>query len=48
MNPVFFHISGFLLCTAIIVYSGTRLARYGDAIAELTGWGKAWVGLISC
>jgi cation:H+ antiporter len=37
---------GFISYVAIIVYSGTKLARYGDKIAELTGWGKAWVGLI--
>ena len=37
---------GFICCTAVIVFSGTKLAHYGDKIAELTGWGKAWVGLI--
>jgi len=30
----------------VIVYSGTKLTKYGDKIADLTGWGKAWVGLI--
>ena len=37
---------GFIACAAIIVYSGARLSFYGDRIAELTGMGRAWVGLI--
>ena len=37
---------GFIICTAVIVYSGTRLAKYGDIIAEKTGMGRAWTGLI--
>jgi len=36
----------FIVCTAIIVYSGTKLARYGDIIAEKTGLGRAWIGLV--
>ena len=39
-------IFGFLLCAAVIFFSGTKLARYGDQMAELTGMGKAWFGLI--
>jgi cation:H+ antiporter len=35
----------FIICTSVIVYSGTRLARYGDIIAEKTGLGRAWIGL---
>jgi len=46
MNNLYIHILGFAACAAVIIYSGTKLARYGDKIAELTGWGKAWVGLI--
>lgn len=46
MPSVTLHILGFLACTMVIVWSGTKLARYGDAIAELTGLGKAWIGLI--
>ena len=30
----------------MIIYSGTKLAIYGDAIAEKTGMGKAWFGLV--
>jgi len=34
------------MCTSIIVYSGTKLSKYGDIIAEKTGLGRAWIGLI--
>ncbi|MEW6417656.1 MAG: sodium:calcium antiporter [Nitrospirota bacterium] len=37
---------GFLICTLAIVYSGTRLSKYGDIIAEKTGLGRAWIGLV--
>lgn len=37
---------GFLACTAVIVYSGTRLSKYGDIIAEKTGLGRAWIGVV--
>jgi len=37
---------GFIVCTSIILYSGTKLSRYGDIIAEKTGIGRAWVGLV--
>jgi cation:H+ antiporter len=46
MNNLYLNILGFAVCAAVIIYSGTKLARYGDEIADLTGWGKAWVGLI--
>lgn len=36
----------FLLCLVIILFAGTKLARYGDAIAEKTGLGRLWIGLI--
>jgi cation:H+ antiporter len=36
----------FILCAALIVVSGTNLSRYGDVIAEKTGLGRAWIGLI--
>jgi len=36
----------FLLCSAVIVYCGTNLSRYGDVIAEKSGLGRAWIGLI--
>ncbi|HCS20623.1 MAG TPA: sodium:proton exchanger [Bacteroidetes bacterium] len=46
MGSIFFLVSGFTACTLLIVWSGSRLSRYGDIIAELTGMGKAWFGLI--
>ncbi|MDH4162623.1 MAG: sodium:calcium antiporter [Nitrospirota bacterium] len=36
----------FLICSAVIVYCGANLSRYGDVIAEKTGLGRAWIGLI--
>lgn len=38
--------AGFIFCSLVIVFSGTRLSIYGNIIAELTGMGKAWMGLI--
>jgi cation:H+ antiporter len=36
----------FVACTAAIVYSGTKLAKYGDIIAEKTGLGRTWIGVV--
>ncbi|VAV83301.1 hypothetical protein MNBD_DELTA01-1537 [hydrothermal vent metagenome] len=36
----------FFIASAFIVVSGFKIAKYGDVIAEKTGLGKAWVGLI--
>lgn len=36
----------FIVCTSVIVYSGTRLSRYGDIIAEKTGVGRTWIGVV--
>jgi cation:H+ antiporter len=36
----------FVLCLAVILFAGTKLARYGDAIAEKTGLGRIWIGLV--
>jgi cation:H+ antiporter len=33
-------------CVAIVLLSGSRLARYGDIIAQKTGLGKIWIGLV--
>jgi len=38
--------SAFILCTAAIVFAGTRLSRYGDIIAEKTGMGGTWIGVV--
>ena len=36
----------FILCSAVIVYCGSNLSKYGDVIAEKTGLGRAWIGLV--
>lgn len=36
----------FILCTAAIVYAGSKLSRYGDVIAEKTGLGRTWIGVV--
>lgn len=36
----------FILCSIVIVFCGTNLSRYGDVIAEKTGLGRAWIGLV--
>ena len=36
----------FLLCAALIVAAGVRLAHYGDVIAARTGLGGLWIGSI--
>ncbi|MFA5352680.1 MAG: hypothetical protein WC291_00460 [Thermodesulfovibrionales bacterium] len=38
--------SGFVICTVLIVYSGGRLSKYGDIIAEKTGMGRSWIGVV--
>ena len=43
---VFESIPGFIVCSLAIVYAGMKLSVYGDRIAELTGLGNAWIGLI--
>jgi cation:H+ antiporter len=37
---------GFLVCAAAIGVAGTYLSRYGDVIAERTGLGGTWVGVV--
>ena len=36
----------FLICTVVIVYGGSRLSHYGDVIAEKTGMGRTWIGVV--
>lgn len=36
----------FLIFTSVIVYSGTRLSKYGDIIAEKSGLGRTWIGVV--
>lgn len=35
-----------LICVVVVLYAGMKLARYADAIAEKTGLGRLWIGLI--
>jgi cation:H+ antiporter len=46
MDGLYLDILGFLGCAAVIIFSGTKLSYYGNKIADLTGMGKAWIGLI--
>ncbi|PIU25223.1 MAG: hypothetical protein COZ07_06680 [Candidatus Infernicultor aquiphilus] len=34
----------FLICALIIIFTGTKLTRCGDIIAEKTGLGRVWIG----
>lgn len=36
----------FLLCLLVIGVAGVKLTEYGDAIADKTGMGGSWVGLV--
>jgi cation:H+ antiporter len=38
--------SAFFVCVALIVIAGVKLSRYGDIIAEKTGLGGTWIGLV--
>lgn len=37
---------GFICCAVVIFFAGKKLSFYGDLLAEKTGMGKAWIGLI--
>lgn len=36
----------FIACTSLIVFCGSRLSRYGDILAEKTGMGRTWIGVV--
>ncbi|MGE5892636.1 MAG: sodium:calcium antiporter [bacterium] len=36
----------FFICSSAIVIAGTRLSKYGDIIAEKTGLGATWIGVV--
>lgn len=46
MTPLPAIAAQFLICSALILATGVRLSRYGDIIAEKTGLGGTWIGLI--
>lgn len=46
MDNLYLNIIAFITCTLIILISGTKLAKYGDILAEMLGWGKMFMGII--
>lgn len=36
----------FLVCTVVIMFAGAKLSKYGVIIAEKTGLGRTWIGVI--
>lgn len=36
----------FVISTSVIVYAGSRLSKYGDVIADKTGLGRTWIGVV--
>lgn len=44
-NPVSVYLA-FFACALAIFFAGMQLSRYGDAIAEKTGLGRNWIGLV--
>ena len=36
----------FVVSAAVVIIAGVNLARFGDDLAEVTGWGHLWVGTI--
>jgi cation:H+ antiporter len=36
----------FIACAGVILIAGTYLSKYGDIIAEKTGLGRTWIGVI--
>lgn len=46
MPPLASLVLQFLVCGGLILWAGVRLTWYGDMIAEKTGLGGTWVGLL--
>jgi len=38
--------ASFLICVLVISYAGGKLSKYGDAIADKTGLGRTWIGIV--
>ena len=36
----------FAVCTVLILFAGVKLSKYGDVIAEKSGLGRTWIGVI--
>lgn len=43
---LFWEIAGFVGCAVCIIFSGIKLSQLGDQLAVITGWGRAWLGLV--
>ena len=39
-------VTAFLISAAFVIAAGIGLARFGDELADKTGWGKLWVGTL--
>jgi len=46
MNPLLISILQFIFISSIIIFSGSKLAKFGDVIAEKAGLGRIWIGAI--
>ena len=46
VGSIFITWAVFLTSAVVIVYAGTKLSRYGDQIADLTGLGGLWIGVV--
>lgn len=46
MTGLGYHWLQLATCAALILLAGSRLARYGDVIAQHTGLGGSWIGLV--
>lgn len=47
MTPLGWTVLQFVACALAILLAGVRLARYGDIIAEKTGLGGTWLGVLA-
>lgn len=36
----------FAACTLVILFAGTKISVYGDIIADKTGFGRTWIGVV--
>jgi len=43
---MFFYIASFVICSITIIFCGTKLSKYGDIIAEKSGLGRSWIGVV--
>jgi len=46
MSPILFLWSQFFFCSILIFIAGSKLSFHADVIAEKTGLGKSWIGVL--